>query len=364
MLRRLSPVSIRRRALPVLALVVVLAACGGEQGQSASSAATTLDAGLVSVGASLSQMRGHLRVALELDALGDDDAVAVHTAHPTAELLEVIRADLHEAGADADALGTALQAAADAVGTDDAPTAIEAAIDAAGSAEEAVAGDLIDAPEYVGSVIATLLATVGHEYGEAVADGELQQETEFQDAYGFTLEARERYDAIASDVESASAEEAAEIDEAFETLGAALPGPEAPDSLADVEDVEAAAALVGHELEETVAALPVTDSDSAAVAEEINGQLDEILSLVEEGDRDAAAELAAEAYLTNYEVIEGAVIAAAPEINEELEPLLGADLRATITDGADLAEVEAMTDRARELLAEAVEALEDGETHE
>ena len=66
-----------------------------------------------------------------------------------------------------------------------------------------------------------------------------------------------------------------------------------------------------------------------------------------EDDREAAAELAAVAYLENYEIIEGAVIAAAPEINEELEPLLGADLRAAISEGAEVSEIEAMADRAR-----------------
>lgn len=108
----------------------------------------------------------------------------------------------------------------------------------------------------------------------------------------------------------------------------------------------------------------MTDADPVAVAEEINRLLDDILVLVEADDRDAAAELAAEAYLENYEVIEGGIIAAAPEINEELEPLLGAELRAAINDGTEPAEIEEMTDRARELLAEAVDALGHGETHE
>lgn len=354
-----------RRSLPILALGLVVAACAGGQGQSPTAdGSATLEPGLVSVGASLAQMRGHLRVATELDAAGDDDGTAIHTAHPAAELLEVVRADLDEAGADVDALGSALQAATEAVGTDEAATAIEAAFEAAGTAEEAVAGDLADDASYVGSVIASLLATVGHEYEEAVVEGELRNEAEFQDAYGFTLEARARYDTIAGDVESASAEEAAEIEGAFETLTSALPGPDAPSSLATIEDVEAAAALIGHELEETVGALPVTEADPVAVAEEINRLLDEILALVEADDRDAAAELAAEAYLENYEVIEGGVIAAAPEINEELEPLLGAELRAAINDGMEHAQIEAMTDRARELLADAIAALGHGETHE
>ena len=70
------------------------------------------------------------------------------------------------------------------------------------------------------------------------------------------------------------------------------------------------------------------------------------------------AELSAEAYLENYEVIEADVIELAPEINEELEPLLGAALREELQAGAPQEEIEAMIDRARELLGEALEALE------
>ena len=76
------------------------------------------------------------------------------------------------------------------------------------------------------------------------------------------------------------------------------------------------------------------------------------------GDRAAAAELAAEAYLEHYEVIEGAVIAAAPDINTELEPLLGAELRRQINEGATLEEIQTMVDRAKDLLGQAIEALE------
>lgn len=335
----------------------ILAACGAAPAASPSSGSAEVDAEGVAIGTAMAQMRGHLRVATELDAGGDDEGAAIHTSHPAAELLDVVRPDLEEAGADVDALATDLQAASDAVGSDGAADAIDAAFEEVATAEAAAAGDLADDPAYVGSVIASLLTTVGHEYEEAVIDGELVNLAEFQDAYGFTLEARARYDTIAAEVEAAAPEEAAEIEEAFEVLAAALPGPEAPATLASVEDVEAAAALIGHELEETVGAFPVTESDPVAVVDEINRLLDEILALVEADDRDAAAELAAVAYLENYEVIEADVIAAAPEINEELEPLLGADLRAAINDGAELTEIEAMVEEARGLLDDALTAL-------
>jgi hypothetical protein len=107
-----------------------------------------------------------------------------------------------------------------------------------------------------------------------------------------------------------------------------------------------------------VGALPVTESDPVAEQAAIEALLDQISTLVANGDRAQAAELAAEAYLEHYEVIEAAVIAAAPDINAELEPLLGAELRQMINGDASVAEIQASIDHARELLAQAIEALE------
>ena len=120
----------------------------------------------------------------------------------------------------------------------------------------------------------------------------------------FTRQAASDYEAIATEVEAANAEEAAEIEEAFEALSVALPGVQPPSTVAPLEDVEAAAELIGHDLEEVVGALPVSESDPAAEQAAIEGLLDQISELVASGNRDEAAELAAEAYLEHYEVIE------------------------------------------------------------
>ena len=100
-----------------------------------------------------------------------------------------------------------------------------------------------------------------------------------------------------------------------------------------------------------------TEADPTETVAEIKRLLDEILTTYEEGDAEAAAELSAEAYLENYEHIEDAVIDAAPEVNEELETLLGADLRQEISDGAPIEEIEQMVTRARELLDDALAAI-------
>jgi hypothetical protein len=368
----ITEVDLLKRFLPLIAIVALLgAACGSgggtttttSQGEETSEEAGT-PAEAISFGEALAQIRGHHRIALELYSAGDQAGALTHAGHPIDEIIASVRSELDEHGGPAQELADSLIAVRTAVQAEADGSEIESLIGETATltadAESALAGDDAETSAYTGSVIAALLGTSAHEYEEAVAggNGEVKLEAEYQDGYAFMLEARAMYDEIAGEVESAAIEEAEEIEEAFEKLATAFPGPTPPQQLADSLDVESAAELIGHELEETVGATLLETSDPAEIAEKIEHLLDEIVETYEAGDAEAAAELSAEAYLENYEVIEAEVIENAPEINEELEPLLGADLRRQLQEGASVEDIQAMVDRAKELLADALEALE------
>lgn len=344
--------------------VTMLGACS--EGSSAPGggtevAAPSFSAEDVATASALRQIEGHHIVAVELAEADDMTGAQVHAHHPIDELMALIREEVAEHAEDGDAhvadLDEQTQAAADAANAEDAEALTSATEETATTIETAQAAlPEGDTDAFVGSVTADLLTTAGHEYEEAVVDGELELLVEYQDAYAFVTVARSLYDTIAPSVEAAAAEEAEEIEAAFATLAEALPGPQPPATLADADDVAAAAALIAHELEETVGALVPETSDAAEVWANIHTLLDEIQSTYEGGDPDEAAELAAEAYLENYELVEASVIEAAPDVNAELEPLLGADLRAQIAAGITAEELGVMIDRARELIGEAMEA--------
>jgi predicted lipid-binding transport protein (Tim44 family) len=101
-----------------------------------------------------------------------------------------------------------------------------------------------------------------------------------------------------------------------------------------------------------------SSADVGATVENIDALLDDVLAAYQEGDAEEASELAAEAYLENYELIEHDVEEADEELNEELELLLGAQLRREIDEGASESDIEAMIEEARALLDEAVTAVE------
>jgi hypothetical protein len=318
----------------------------------------------IQFGNSLGQIRGHHQVALELYEAGDKEGAITHAGHPIHELLDSVSSELEEHDGPADELSAGLDEVLAAI-EEDAPAesvseAIENVRGITFDAAESVDGEAITSSAYIGSVISSLVSTAAHEYEEAVAgDGQgIRLLEEYQDGYAFVAESRSMYEDIIDDVEAASTEEAEEIEEAFEVLETAFPGAQPPKELSDAEDVEAAASLIGHELEETVGAAALVESDPAEIGEEIESLLDEIVAAYKAGDAEGAAELSAEAYLENYEVIEAEVIEYAPEINDELEPLLGAELRRQIQEGAPIEDIEEMVARAKELLAEALEILE------
>ena len=357
----------RRALIATLAVSALLAACTSPDASPTPSSQPTsqaspaaVDPEAVRVGAALEQIRGHHLASLELFQAGDATGSLAHATHPVAEIIDSIRGDLTDAGADVAALESALQgviAAAQGTSDETLTTAIDAANIAVQRAANAVAGRT-PSNAYVGSVISSLLATAGHEYSEAIVDGAVAETVEYQDAYAFIQRAHDWWHALEPQVVATHAEEAGEIEEAFDALMAALPGVQPPDTIAPIEDVAAAAALIGHELEEVVGALAVSEADPAAEQAAIEELLDEVLTLVGSDQRDAAAELVAEIYLEHYEVIEAGVIAAAPDINAELEPLLGAGLRQQIRDGESLEDITSSVERAKTLLAQAVEALE------
>jgi hypothetical protein len=352
----------------IAVVVVALGACGSGDEQPAATgdsgaADATGNAEAITTGSALAQIRGHHAVAVELYRGGDTQGALVHAGHPIEEIMASVTPEVDEHGGDADALEAAVVEVQDLVAAEAPIEDLEAAVERAASTTEdataAVAGDSATSPEYVGSVTADLLATAAHEYEEAVAGGGgVKLLVEYQDGYAFVGIADDLYAEVESDVQAAAAKEAEEIDDAFEVLHAALPSAEPPKVLASALDVEAAAGLIGHELEETVSAQLLAEQDPHEIGEEIETLLEEIVTTYREGDADAAAELAAEAYLENYEVIEAEVIEQAPDVNAELEPLLGAELRRRIQEGAPVSEIEDMVQRAEQLLADALEALE------
>jgi len=347
-------------------LSAIAMACTNNEPETPSGAEEELTTEHVTFGEQLGQVRGHFLAGRDLYEAGDEEGATTHTGHPVAELLTVLDTDVREKDPEvADELGSALRAVAQVVADDGSVDDLESEIEEAEAvvdrAEAAVVGDLVDTTQYKASALAALLATVNAEYGEAIQDGNVELLVEYQDAWAFTQIAKTAYEGIETDVREASEEEADEIDEAFETLDSALPAIEPPDEPAPGEDVERATTLVGAELAETVDALVIETASADETFDKIDSLLDQVLTAYQAGETEQASEFAVEAYLENYELVEAQVIELAPEVNEELEPLLQREIRDAIENEVEVSELRTLIDRARELLDEAAEHVSSSE---
>ncbi len=102
----------------------------------------------------------------------------------------------------------------------------------------------------------------------------------------------------------------------------------------------------------------LTPAEAAPFAANIERLLGQARDAYEAGNAEGAGELVAEAYLSNYELLEHTVEEADHDLNEELEALMGTELRAKIKEGAPATEIAQMIDEALDLLAQGMKALE------
>jgi hypothetical protein len=342
------------------AVAIGLAACGGDDDPTAGSGGGAVEnaAGFtddeVALGEALAQLRGHHRASLEAYEAGDRETALVHAFHPVEEIIDSVRSDLDPGTAEE--LSAVLDESTGMVHTDapvdDLAEAYERAASLSEDALEASVGPGATEAKYVCSVAAALVNTASNEFEEAAPDGELVLSAEYQDGYAFIREAGSLVDPFAS------SQEAAEVTGRLADLEQLLPSLEPPESLPSTEEVDESAAAVVEGLAESFGATVPAATGPAEVAANIEDLLDEVQTAYEGGDAARASELAAEAYLENYEVIEAEVIELAPEINEDLEPLLGAELRRQIEEGASVEDIANLIAEARRLLAQAVEEIE------
>jgi hypothetical protein len=104
----------------------------------------------------------------------------------------------------------------------------------------------------------------------------------------------------------------------------------------------------------------VTPGQAITEIGEVRAGLDEALATYEDGDAEQAQRLAEDAYLEHFELVEGPLEEADPELNEELEETIREEFVGEIESGAPQADVEALRTEIDRGLDEAEEALSAG----
>lgn len=121
----------------------------------------------------------------------------------------------------------------------------------------------------------------------------------------------------------------------------------------DDSSTETTGAATTEEAEEAAAG---PDQAIAEIAEVRTG-LDDALAAYEDGDAEEAENLASEAYLQHFELVEGPLEEADEELNEELEHQIREELRAEIAEGAPAEDVADLVEEIGSGLDEAEKTL-------
>jgi hypothetical protein len=331
------------------------------------STATAPNATFVEFVSNVEQIRGHLDQALVNKESGNDTLAQAHTLHPIEEVYASIEEQLvSQNGTLNETLSVALQDLSSSVpnvGSEE----FGSRIDSINSQLDNIMQTLIPSseinnPAFNASVVARLLHTAGHEYGEAVANGTIIEVIEYQDGQAFIHRAQSIFNSSASSIDPNMAQEIEEVNELFSNLNTAV------NNRDDPANVETTINGIIHELAEitglsesqlTGEEVGAEEQDPVAIINNIKSLLTQVIAEYRAQNYQGAESIAIEAYLENYEHVEAPIAEHDQQLMEQTEVMLREELRQMITDRVPIEQIEqhiaminANLDRATQLLSQ------------
>lgn len=291
-------------------------------------------------------IKGHLEQAVSNKQAGNLELTIAHSGHPIEEVFTLMEGPLSEESPQRAAdLKAALEALPNAANSDSLQAFTDKVTEINGMLDEAVtvfAGEEATELGSVVIVISNLLETAELEYGEGVADGEVVEMIEYQDASAFIGRANSLFTDIQDSIEAQ--EEAEEIEQFFGQLVSGV------NSRADPEDVSTLIEGIIHEFEEAV---PSENEhvEFAANIEFIKGHLTKAVENKQAGNTSLAIAHSGHPIEEVYTLIEGELAEHNASLNTDLKNSLSelanqvVDLSATDFQG-QVAEINAMLDNA------------------
>lgn len=307
----------------------------------------------IAFGRSMAEIPGHYRVSLELYLAGDLPGALLHASHPLMEVLPSIYEDLLEHGLAAEmarSLGRAASVVRERRPVSDVNAAFEAATRTGQGSIEACVGPASALPAYNASVIAALLRAALAKYERGVDGHRVSLLAEYQDAYGFIRQVQRMAEGLMAGVVSGGEFLTVGVQELVEMV----PGPGAPDAAPTPSaEVEELVTRIRAELAHDGGAILRETPTPREALDRIEYRLALLADVLRHDEVGRAEKLVARIYAEDYVDLQGPLEAAAPQIHEELAPLLGRHLRLQINREEPHEAIAATVRRVIDLLAEA-----------
>ncbi|MEO9362404.1 MAG: hypothetical protein ABI348_00755 [Nitrososphaera sp.] len=300
---------------------------------------TVEDSEAVAFASNVEMIRGHMSQAIKNVQNNNYDLAQAHAGHPIAEHYALLKAEIAEHD---QALDSSLESALkDLAANIKSMSAGQAMVQVAKvsrllnmAISDVVTADTWKDSKFRAAVANSLLSTMQDEYAEAIQGGKITQMVEYQDAEAFTARANVLFRTFQAQLPAHEAEEAKEILANLKVGMKAGQEPAAINTLAQgaIQEIQKGAGIQA----------PAKELTSAEYIAKIRTLLGELKEQYAAGNNSRAESLAVEAYLDNFEHVEGPLVSAGQkDLMGEIEQLMRVQLRNMIGEKAPADQIDA-----------------------
>ena len=193
------------------------------------------------------------------------------------------------------------------------------------------------------SILINLLKTAESEYEVGIANGTITNIAEYQDAQGFISAANELLNKTTSSLNQTMANKFAEIKDSFQELKIAINNKDDASQISTIiNNITNTIPNILNVQTSELAILVGTDIVSSEYINNIRTLLDKSIENAKKGNYQSAESLVIEAYLDNFEFLEGEIATHDESLMKNTEGLLREQLRNLIQGKADMDDIQKM----------------------
>ena len=291
---------------------------------------TEVDAEAANFALNIELIKGHMSQAVKNVKNNEYELAAAHAGHPISEnyalLKDAIREHNRILGSDLESALMDLSTNIKNMSTVETKAQIVKISRLLNTAElDVLTPETWANSKFRATVVNMLLSTVQGEYAEAIKNGKVAQIVEYQDAEAFTARANVLFRTVQAQLPTQEAQKAKSILSDLTTGMKAVHEPSLINTLANgaIKEIQEGAKInaVRHEM------------TSAEFIAKIRTLLNELKQEYAAGNNDKADSLAVEAYLDNFEHVEGPLVSEGQsQLKEDVEQLMRVQLRNMINE--------------------------------
>ena len=303
-------------------------------------------------------IKGHLSAAISNKEAGNNELTQTHTFHPITEIYTLIRDQLSSADSELNqTLINSFNNLTSIVFTSKPAEFVDSATFVKNLLDKAL---ITVVPEnevaninFNMSALINLLKTASSEYEIGIVNGTIANIAEYQDAQGFVSSASEILNKTLNSLNQTSNEKFTEIKDSLEELNTSINNKENSTLISTIINniTNTIPNLLNVKAGDLVI-LVSTDTESSDLINNIRTLLDKSIEKAKNGNYQNAESLVIEAYLDNFEFLEGEIAKHDESLMKDTEVLLREQLRNLIQGKADIQDIQAMVDKINNKLNE------------